>query len=270
MTFESYRWWFGLCVVLCLVGGRACAEGVEAITKPSEDVTLSFVQAGRIASVLVKEGDEVKVNQLLVQQDDAARRVELEQLKAEAQETVRIRAQEAQLAQKTVDLRKLEEAFEKKAVSKWDVEHAKLEVSMAELSLELAKFQRTQSQLKYDQTKIEVDHMRLESPIAGKVEKILLKTGESADAQAHVIQVVKIDPLWIDVPVRLPDAGKLKVGRTAQVQFPDNPPQLAAGKVIHIGAVADAASDTRTVRVEVPNPTGRPAGERVAVSFPAP
>jgi len=263
-------WWIGAVLVLCMGTGLACAEGIEAITKPSEDVTLSFVQAGRIASVLVKEGDDVKTNQLLVQQDDAARLVELAQLKAEAEQTVRIRGQEAQLAQKTVDLHKLEEAFEKKAVSKWDVEHARLEVSMAELTLELAKFQRGQSQLKYDQTRIEVDRMRLESPIPGKVEKLFVKPGESADALAQVVRVVKIDPLWIEVPVPLADARKLKVARAAQVRFPDNPEQPAAGKVIHIGAVADAASDTLTVRVELPNPTGRPAGERVGVSFPAP
>jgi RND family efflux transporter MFP subunit len=255
---------------LCLGTGIARAEGIEAITKPSEDVTLSFVLAGRIAKVLVKEGDEVKENQLLVQQDDAAERTKLDQLKADAEETVRIRAQEAQLAQKTVDLHKLEEAFEKKAVSKWDVEHARLEVAMAELSLELAKFQHTQNQLKYEETKIQVERMRLESPIPGKVEKVSVKVGESADALAQVIRVVKIDPLWVEVPVPLADARKLKVARPAQVRFADNPGQLAAGRVIHIGAVADAASDTLTVRVELPNPTGRPAGEHVGVSFPAP
>ena len=37
------------------------------------------------------------------------------------------------------------------------------------------------------------------------------------------------------------------------------------GKVIHIAAVADAASNTLTVRVEVANPASRPAGEHVRV-----
>ena len=41
------------------------------------------------------------------------------------------------------------------------------------------------------------------------------------------------------------------------------------GRVIHIAAVADAASDTRLVRVEIPNKIGLPAGCQVTVSFGA-
>ena len=47
---------------------------VAAITAPSADVTLSFVQPGRIAKVNIKEGQSVKIGQLLVQQDDAVQR----------------------------------------------------------------------------------------------------------------------------------------------------------------------------------------------------
>ena len=39
------------------------------------------------------------------------------------------------------------------------------------------------------------------------------------------------------------------------------------GRIINIATVADAASDTLRVRVEVANPLKRPAGERVAVAF---
>jgi len=38
--------------------------------------------------------------------------------------------------------------------------------------------------------------------------------------------------------------------------------------VIHVAKVADGGSLARMVRVEVPNPSGRPAGEHVLVSVP--
>jgi hypothetical protein len=41
----------------------------------------------------------------------------------------------------------------------------------------------------------------------------------------------------------------------------------AEGRVIFVGAVADAASGTLRVSIEVPNKTGRPAGEHVLVTF---
>ncbi|KPJ56088.1 MAG: hypothetical protein AMS16_03010 [Planctomycetes bacterium DG_58] len=259
----------GLCAaVVCLSTGLARGEGVAAITRPSKDVTLSFVAAGCIAEVLVKEGDEVKAGDLLVRQDDAAERARLEQLKVEADSLVGIKTREAQLAQKEVELEKLEDAFKKKAVSKWDVEQARIAVIIAQAQLDLEKLNHKKDQLTYKETRIQLERMRLESPIAGKVEQILFEPGESADALADVIRVVKVDPLWIEVPVPLVQARKLKGTAAAHVTFPDKPERPARGKIVHIGAVADAASDTLTVRVEVSNPTGRPAGEHVSVSFP--
>jgi RND family efflux transporter MFP subunit len=248
----------------------ACAWGddasIEAISRPSKDVTLAFTRPGRVLEVLVKEGDQVEEGQLLVRLDDAAERVRVEELRAKAEDTVRIRAAKAQLDQKTVDLKKLEEAYEKRAVSRWDVEHARLEVKIAELSMELAEFEHAQDKGKYEEARIELDRMRLTSPIDGKVENILIERGESADALAEVIRVVKVDPLWVDVPVDMKSARKLKLGGSAFVSFPDAAGAVA-GKIIHIAAVADAASLTLNVRVEVPNTGGRPAGEHVNVKM---
>ena len=83
-----------------------------------------------------------------------------------------------------------------------------------------------------------------------------------------MIQLVKTDPLWIDVPVPLTQAKKLTLGQEVLVTFPEaEPVRSPNGRVIHISAVADAASDTLGVRIEVANPLGRPAGERLTVSF---
>ena len=264
------RWIRCVCVAafLCLAAGLARGEGVAAITRPSEDVTLSFVRPGRIERVLVKEGDVVEAGQLLVRQDDAAERVRVEQLKVEAENTVAIKTREAQLEQKNIERGKLEEAFKKKAVSKWDVEQARIGVVIARARLDLEKLDHEQDGRKYNEARIQLEQMCLESPIAGKVEEVMFERGESADALADVIRVVKVDPLWIEVPVPLGQARKLRGAAPAHVTFPDRPGRPARGKIVHVAAVADAASDPLTVRVEVPNPTGRPAGEHVSVSFP--
>ena len=92
--------------------------------------------------------------------------------------------------------------------------------------------------------------------------------GESVEQQTKVIRVVSIDPLWIEVPVPLETARTLKLGNTARVKFADLK-DAQQGKITHIAAVADAASDTLQVRLEVPNSALRPAGERVRVDFSA-
>ena len=86
-----------LICVAALITLRAASldAGIKAITNPMADITLSFVQPGSIAKVYFKEGDSVKAGQVLVQQDDAAEKAQLEQLEAASQDTTQIQASEA-------------------------------------------------------------------------------------------------------------------------------------------------------------------------------
>jgi RND family efflux transporter MFP subunit len=240
---------------------------IAAITTPSADTTLSFVQPGRIAKVFIKEGDLVKADQFLVQQDDTVDRVRLAQLDADSTNMVNIEAGKASLAQKKVDLQKLERAASLNAATELEVEHAKLEVKIAELSLDLAIFEHEQAVRKYEEAKLKIDNMTLKSPIRGRIEKVEVETGESVNALESVVRVVQIDPLWIDVPVPLTNASTLTRDCTSQVYFPGPNKIVVDGKIIFIAAVADAGSSTLRVRIEVPNKAKRPAGEHVTVVF---
>jgi len=288
MTARSKPVLFLGLAVLAACSSLRAQQAIRAITRPSNDVTLSFVRPGRIAKVLVAEGDDVKAGQELIRLDDESELAQLEQLQAQAEDDTRVRAADAQLAQKKVDLKKNELALKQGAATVMEVEHAKLEVTISELSLELAVFQRKQDQRKYREAMIQHARMRLTSPIDGKVERpadatgkplvqSLVESGESVDSLEKIIRVVKIDPLIINVPVRLSQARRLKKGAKAQVfgaleaKSPGDPiigPLLFPNaKVILVAAVADAASDTLTVRIEAPNPTARPVGEGVFVEF---
>ena len=252
---------------ITLLPSLGFAKGTEAVTKPSKDVTLSFLGPGRIAKVLVKAGDVVSADDPLVKQDDAAEQIKLEQLQAQAKDTINIQAQQADLDQKKVDFDKLEEGRDKGVVAFLELEHARLDVKIAQLRLEVARLDHKQDQRKFEEAKVHLERMKMASPIAGKVEKISVEPGESVNALEEVIRVVRINPLWIDVAVRREETMVLKNGQMAQVKFDDSKAAVVDGRIIYIAAVADAASNTRTVRVEVPNETHRPAGEPVKVSF---
>jgi RND family efflux transporter MFP subunit len=265
------RYLYCLAVIIAAIVVPVCANsgvGIAAITNPSADITLSYVQPGRIAKVHFKEGDTVKAGEVLAQQDDAAERARLAQLEAESQNTINIKAGEASLAQKKVDLKKLEKAAALNAATDLEVEHAKLDVTIAELSLQVAVFEHEQAQRKYEEAKLQIDNMSLKSPIDGSIEKIDVETGESINVLESAVRVVQIDPLWIDVPVPLGETTNLKCGNTVQVEFPGPGKMSIEGTVAFIGAVADAASGTLRVRIEVPNKSNRPAGEYVRVVFP--
>jgi membrane fusion protein (multidrug efflux system) len=268
----SNRNFFSSCsiyfVMLTSLQAASSEVGIRAITNPSADITLSFVQPGRITKVYFKEGDFVDANQILIQQDDSVEQIQLAQLEAESRNTTRIEASKAALAQKQVDLKKLERAAARNAATELEVEHARLEFKMAELSLELSKFEHEQAIRKYEEARKGIERMSLKSPIDGTIEEIHVETGESINALDDVARIVQIDPLWIDVPVNLTKASTLKNAGVARVTFPNPDDTIVEGKIIYVAAVADAASGNLRIRVEVPNKSRRPAGEHVYVHFP--
>jgi len=123
--------------------------------------------------------------------------------------------------------------------------------------------------------------MRIHSPIDGRVENVQVEVGESVDRLTPVVRVVQTDPLWVDVAVPAAVAARLQPGQpaTARVNPARYDPKLTdkdfplryklrTGKIKHISTVADAASNTRRVRVELPNPENVPAGLHVLVELP--
>jgi len=240
---------------------------ISAITIPSADVTLSFIQPGRIAELNAGEGDMVSVNQLILRLDDLAEQAQLAQIKAQAEDTTQIDAASASLSQKKIDLELLEWAAARSSATELEVKHAKLDVELAELSLKAAQFEHEQNKRKYDEAKVRIDRMSLRSPVSGRIEKVEFDVGESVNALDKVVRVVRTNPLWIDVPVPLTDGKKLADKQTAEVKYPDSNKTIK-GKIIFISTAADAASSTMRVRVEVPNPSGRPSGEYVSIIFP--
>jgi len=261
-----------LCVLVIFVGlsSPARAAGVEAITKPSADILLSFVRGGRVSEILVKEGVRVKQGHVLARQEDLAERIQLRQLQEKADDNTRIRMVEVELAQKKEDLKRMEWAKQEGAATEWEIEHARLEVETAELSRRMAEFERNQAQLQRDELSARIEQLSLYSPVSGQVEEVVIEIGEAAEPLTPVVRVVKIDPLWIDVQVPLEQALDLKAKQSVEVDFSSaGQPggEKLKGQVQNIAAVADAASDTIRVRVQVSNPSRRPAGERVRVLF---
>lgn len=100
-----------LVFVACFPVQANPATGIIAITIPSADITLSFLQPGRIDLIPVQEGDEVKTGAIVIQQYNAA--------------------EAALLAQKKVDLKRLELAKQRGVTTQLEVEHAQLETKIA-------------------------------------------------------------------------------------------------------------------------------------------
>src|ERR1035437_6500107 len=106
MPNRMERW--AAVLIVAVLAGTAWGEGSQGITKPSEEVTLSFARPGRVAAVLVKDGEPVKAGQAVVQLDDREERAMLAVDEAAATDTSKMRGQESIRDQKEVDRKRIE------------------------------------------------------------------------------------------------------------------------------------------------------------------
>jgi len=245
------------------------AKLIEAVTHPSYDGMLSFPVAGRVLEVPVKVGQRVKKGDLLVQMDDRVELARLEQLKKESQNDVHIKSAKAQQEQKGLELKRAKILHKKRAATDTELEQAVLAYKINGYSVELAEFELAQAGLQYKEIRHQIERMKIVAPCDGIVEELKVECGESVEQAQDVVRLVKIDPLWVDIPVPLKIVKTLTPGDTVKIYFDETLKDSGYGQVVHVAVVADAAVDTRIVRVEISNsnPEPRPAGMRVWAKF---
>ncbi len=250
---------------------------LQAKALPSRDLTLSFTRPGTIRQVLVTEGQSVSQGQVLVQLDDSIEQIQLQQAQAEAEDDTRLQAAKARLEQARIDLRKTRKAAQGGGATATEVEHAQLEVTIHELSLKLARLQQDQARRKVQEIRQQIERMRIRSETDGRVEKVHLRPGESADALQEVIRVVRVDPLWVEVDVPVaqarylspaPAKGPVGPEHGARVRIGSPKAKPVPGRIVYKAAVGDAPSGTLRVRIEVPNKALCPAGQFCWVQLP--
>ena len=244
----------------------------EALTAlpPGHSRSLSFLCDGRVAAVLVREGSVVKARQVLVRLDDAAQREELARLMADAKNTIHLQAADRKSEAARAELKRVQMLADRAAVSAADVAKAEAVVVAAQLEIELAKANLLAGRHRAREAEIRLEATRLTSPIDGRVERVLVSVGEAVRALTPVVRIVKAgnDPLRVQAHLPITWAMNCKPGQVVLVLFEGRGP-AARGKVLRVSATVDAKTGRVPVELEVPNPTGRPAGEKVRVAFPS-
>ena len=109
------------------------------------------------------------------------------------------------------------------------------------------------------QAKLDLEHVTIEAPFKGVVERRMVEVGDYVEPGDPVAEVIEQDPFLVvgDAPETI--VARFAVGEPGAAVLADG--QTMLGRIRYVASRADA--DTRTFRVEleVPNPSGRlPAG----------
>ena len=94
----------------------------------------------------------------------------------------------------------------------------------------------------------------LPSPISGLVSKMHIAPGEPVDPEKVLAEVLDLSEVYAIARVPQHLAGQLKEGQTARISVSAVPGRTFDAELEHLGAVADAASDTVEAAFHVNNP----------------
>ncbi len=259
-------------------GDGATMLAFPAVTRPKRDLELAFGVSGRLQAMHVRRGERVIAGQLLAQLDgdDLAATVRLLELRAKSDHEVSAALADAEFAEQTHQ--RVRAAYEQDAAKEREVDDAWARLRTARAELELAKQRRAEAAIELDAARARHAKTRMCATFAGIVEDVRLEAGGAVDELAPVLRLVDDSAFRVDVAVPIELTMGLSIGQELLVRGRASSADGAISviresmfaKIVSLAIVADAASRTRIVRLEMPNPAKLPAGLPVDVLVPKP
>ncbi len=244
-------------------------DGYPAISRASQELIMAFNARGIVGEVLVHATDVVVPGQPLIRLQDDYQSWNVEVQRIAAEDTTQIEQAERRLALAEYDLSSLEEAAAKDAASPRELIHARSDLAAIKLELRAAKAAHLQAEAAYKRDQARLDNMTLRSTIAGEIVRVDVEEGEVVEEMQAILRLVNVNPLWLDVAVPIQLGLRLQAGMTAVVSWRDVQHGVPVeGTVKYVLPVADAASNSIVVRVEVQNDEELPSGLHALLKFP--
>lgn len=261
----------GLAFICPLSAAQTMAERYSCLIEPTQRVDLRAAVEGRIESISVDRGAEVRRGQILVALESSAEKAALEAARFKAVMEGQIRTAEGRREAAERKLKRREELVQDKFISVQERDDALAEMQLAEASLVEARDARRVAELEQKRLEELIELRRVRSPIDGVVTDRLQHPGEIAQAGESaraVLRLAQINPLRVEVVLPVGLFGRVRAGMNVRVQV--EPPLVGqyVASVQVVDRVVDSASGTFRVRLELPNPRGViPAGVKCSVQF---
>ena len=233
----------------------------------------AFQIAGRVAKVLVEEGQAVGKGQVLAELDasDYRNAYDAAEAQADAAQAADRKALEGprseELEQARIDYEQWQDQYtrmkflyENKSLPANDFKKVEAGYLAAQQRYDMAQdkaaasgqFRAAAAQM--HEARKRLADTRLEAPIAGFVGMRRIDVGDTVAAGMPVISVLDLNPVKVRVAIPEAEIGKVQEGARATVTIPSLDGREFEGKVETVGVAADPASRTYAVKIAVANP----------------
>lgn len=208
--------------------GRLEAQQIQVATK----------LPGRVAQVLVDEGDEVKQGQVLARMDTGTLQADLDAAAARVAEShEHFKQAKAVLDQRESECRLAEHEFRRARQLRQQAVVSEAQIDRLRSQLETARALRDQARARLDdiQTEIraaeaaatrarkELDDATLVAPHAGRIQYRLAEPGEVLPAGGRVLTLLDMSDVTMTIFLPTAQAGRARVGAEARVVLDADP-----------------------------------------------
>jgi HlyD family secretion protein len=235
-----------------------------ALTYESQ-VTLAPEVTGRVKEILVKEGEQVKVNQLLMRLDPAAPRAYIDQSQAQVRQA-RLTIERRQVDYDT-QVSKVKRFMALQDKGLFDANSLDALVSardLAEVDLRTSREALTQAQAQLSQAEEQLAKTEIRSPLDGKVTAIYVKVGQTAVPSfsgisgSVLVDVADTTSIDAEINVDETDIARVRVGAEARVVPAAFPDKTLKGRVDQVSIAPRLQGQTKSypVRIRLENTVG--------------
>ena len=209
---------------------------------PNQDVKVSALVPGRIARMMVGEGDQVREGQALATIDSRPFEDQVRQAQAAVSQ-----------AQANLDNAKLardrnENLFQRGIAARKDLEDARTQMSVTQAALQQAEAQLSLA-------KLQLERAEVRSPLAGTVVKRMVSDGEQVDGTAAtpLFEVANLGEVEVFGNIPALYLGRIRVGEQIPVTADAFPGRTFDGQAVAISPAVDPTTNVGMVRIRIAN-----------------
>ena len=203
----------------------------------ADKVTVSSKYAGRIAAILVKEGENVLKDQVLLKLDTSDLEAQKEQAKAAlsfAQETSNLAMVNLNRAKE--DFSRIENQYKNKIVAKEQYDHAEKALQAARVSDSIAKSQIKTSTAQLGIVETQLVNAEVKASMDGVVAKNWVLPGDVVSAGQAVLTVYDLKNVWITANFEETKYSKIALGESSEITIDAYGGIKLQGKVTQLGS----------------------------------
>ncbi|MFK7741458.1 MAG: efflux RND transporter periplasmic adaptor subunit [Planctomycetota bacterium] len=223
------------------------------ISVPSQSALIAPEQAGKLVELTVRDGDKVEANQPLFRLNATLEELEVSRLERLTKSDLFERRARKTVEYAQRELNRAQNLHDRDISSEQVLQKFQHELDLAMLSLEQAQMEKQQVLNQLAQARELLDQRTVRAPFAGRVTARFRGEGEAVEKFAPVVEVMSLDPLWIEFECPFTSQHLFQMGGTVWVAPAMRPDDVRQAKITFVSPKANASSHSYMVRASLPN-----------------